>query len=384
MRYRTIVAITVVGACSGSGGEPHPLCNEPGYACTWLGIGGQEGFNGDGRDRLATKIYWSMDLEFAADGTPWFIDWNNHLVRKVRSDDTIETVLGWTDPVFPGDGAPDERTPGGALGTDVQLNHPTDLATLPDGTLLVMAWHNHKLRKLDPLTGRVSIVCGADAGFTGDGGPASRALFRQPKSLELDAQSNMYILDQGNLRVRRIDASGVITTIAGNGMQGFGGDGGPATAATFGFETGSNPEPSGGLAIAGGKLYIADTLNHRIRVIDLATNVITTLAGTGVKGFGGDGGPASQAQLANPRDLEIGPDNQLYVADTDNHRIRAIDLTTNAITTVAGTGVPGLDEGDPRLATETALARPFAIEFDAEGHMYISDTLNSRFVKVRR
>jgi len=157
-----------------------------------------------------------------------------------------------------------------------------------------------------------------------------------------------------------------------------------ATMAMLGFEAGSNPEPSGGLVISGRNLYIADTLNHRIRVVDLDTGMIDTFAGTGTEGFSGDGGPAAQAEINHPRDLEIGPEGDLYIADTDNSRIRAINLTDGNIRTVAGTGQLGLDPDEGRLATDTALARPFAIEFDPDGNLYISDTINSRIVRVAR
>lgn len=383
-----ILGVLGVWACSGPEDTAlDPACEEPGNACTWLGLPGESGFNGDGLTRRNTKIYWSMDMAFSDDGVAWFIDWNNHLVRRVLPDQTVETVLGWTDPVFPGDGGPGELGPQGALGTEVQMNHPTDLAVDRDGTLLVMAWHNHKLRKLDPSSLRVSIECGRGAGFAGDGGPASLALFRQPKALELGPSGERYIVDQQNFRIRRIDPSGLITTIAGTGMQGDGsaqGDGGPATAANLNLEAGSNPEPSGGLALDGNLLYFADTLANRIRVIDLETQQIDAFAGTGEAGYAGDGSAAVDALLNHPRDLELGPEGDLYVADTDNSVIRAIDRDTGAIRTVAGTGQLGLAAAEGQPATQTPLRRPFGIEFDAGGNLYISDTINSRIVRVAR
>jgi hypothetical protein len=299
----------------------------------------------------------------------------------------VTTVVGWIDPIFPGDGLSGgaEKTAEGAVGTDVKLNHPTELAQTGDGKVLVMAWHNHKLREVDPETGRVRIIAGGGAGFTGDGNLVAMATFKQPKALELDAQGNIYILDQQNFRVRKIDRiANTISTIAGNGMQGGDGDGGLATAAKLNFEAGSNPEPSGGLAIANGKVYIADTLSNRIRAVDLTSGMIEAVVGTGVAGYSGDGGSPLEAELNHPRDLEFGTDGDLYIADTDNSVIRAVDLSTGVIRTVAGTGELGLDSDDDRLATETKLARPFGIEFDPQGNLYISDTINSRIVKVTR
>jgi len=384
MKQSGLLLIALAIGCGDS--EPQ-TCDEPGRACVYAGKSGVFGFNGDGLHRLQTELYWTMDLKFASDGTVWFIDWNNHLIRKIDDQDKVTSAVGWIDPIFPGDGAPGglERTPGGAVGTDVQLNHPTDLAEAPDGKILVMAWHNHKLRELDPATGHVRILAGAGAGYAGDGMSSAMALFKQPKGLELDADGNMYILDQQNFRVRKIErATGAMSLVAGNGMQGSEGDGGLATAAKLNFEAGSNPEPSGGLVLANGKLYIADTLGNRIRAVDLATGMIDTIAGTGQPGYTGDDGPARAAQLHFPRDLEIGPEGNLYVADTDNSVIRAIDLATGTIRTVAGTGELGLDPGDGRPPLETKLARPFGIEFDAEGSLYICDTINSRILKVAR
>lgn len=386
---RTTVGLAIAGAwalagCGDNLKGPHACSETPGNACVWAGKSGVEGFNGDGLDRRDTELYWTMDMSFATDGTVWFIDWNNHLVRRVLEDDTVQTMVGWTDPVFPGDGVTGnaEQSAAGALGSDVKLNHPTDLVQEPNGKVLVMAWHNHKLREVDPATGTVRILAGAGPGFAGDGMAMGGALFKQPKALERDAAGNLYILDQQNFRIRKVDANGVITTIAGVGMQGTDGDGGPALMAKLDFEAGSNPEPSGGLVLNNGKIYIADTLANRIRVIDTTTNMISAFAGTGTEGFSGDGGPALSARLAHPRDLEIGPDGNLYVADTDNNRIRAIDLSTGMIRTVAGTGDLGLDPTDDHPALETKLARPFGIEFDPAGNLYICDTINSRILKV--
>lgn len=389
MAWRMAGCLGILGltaACgAGEAAEPSPCPEQSGHACVWLGSG-EEGFNGDGHDRLETDIYWSMDMAFAEDGTPWFIDWNNHLIRKVLPDQTVATVVGWTDPIFPGDGTGDasEKSALGADGALVKLNHPTELLAADDGAILVMAWHNHKLRRIDPDTSQVTIVAGAGAGFAGDEGPCSKALFKQPKALTGDENGNLYISDQQNFRVRRIDPDGVITTIAGDGMKGSAGDGGPALMAQLDWEIGSNPEPSGGLAVGDGKLYVADTLSHRVRVVDLETGDIETLAGTGDAGYSGDDGPALEATFNAPRELELGPDGSLYVADTDNHVIRAVDLETGVVRTVAGTGEAGKDATDGKLATETMLARPFGLEFDREGNLYVMDTLNSRILKVSK
>lgn len=397
MRVAAVVGALGFGAMIGCSSdddpgktEPDPACNESGHACTWLGVPGATAFTKDGSGRLTTEIYWTMDTLFASDGRVWFIDWNNHLVRKVDAEGTITSAMGWNDPVFPGDGDPTdpkaEYSATGAPGTDVQLNHPTDLVELKNGTILVMAWHNHKLRSIDPATGTVKVLGGAGQGFKGDNDVLSKALFKQPSRLALDENENIYILDQQNQRIRHIDAATqIVTTVVGTGVQGFAGDDGPALQAQLSFEIGDNPEPSGGLAYAANTLYIADTENNRIRKVDLATSTITTIAGTGEGGFSGDGGPAKDAKLWHPRDLELGPDGDLYIADTDNSRVRAIDLATGTIRTIAGTNVAGYDPAsEGKLATETSLRRPFGVDFDPSGNLYISDSLNSRILRVAK
>ena len=358
---------------------------ESGEACTWLGLPGEEGFNEDGLHRRETRVSQPQDLLWMPDGTAWFTDFNNFLIRRVHPDGTVETMVGSVDPIFPGDGPLGGPPPGGADGLDWLLNHPTNLVLKPDGDLLVVAWHNHKLLTVDPDSGYVTIVCGAGAGYAGDGElAATSALFKQLNDATYDEQGNLYIVDQQNARVRKIDTDGIITTIAGTGELGYAGDGGPAMDAEFSWARGSNPNPSGGIVYHEGELFISDTEADVIRVMDLDTGVIDGFAGTGEEGDSGDGGPAIEAKLNAPRDLEIGPDGDLYFADTDNSKVRAINLDTGVIRTVVGTGELGLDEEDGLLAIETKLRRPFGVSFDPDGNLYVMDTLNSRIVKVAK
>jgi DNA-binding beta-propeller fold protein YncE len=263
------------------------------------------------------------------------------------------------------------------------LNHPTQIVEQPSGVLTLVSWHNHKLRDFDPDTGLILVTCGRGPGFRGDGGSAAQALLNQPGQLVVAADGTQYILDQRNEVIRRIDGEGMIATVAGiQPMRGYGGDGGPPLEATFNFPDGPNPAPAGGLAVDGdGNLYVSDSGNHRIRKIDFAEDLITTIAGTGDAGFAGDDGPAEEAELNNPRQIAFGPDGRLYVADEFNHRVRAIDLETSTITTVVGNGEQGFD-GDGGSPLDATLNRPAGVAFDRDGALYVVDTFNSRIRRV--
>lgn len=379
---RTVVVFSCLAVLSCSSAEDSAPCDpQSGVVCTWAG-NGEAAFDGDGNALTDSSFYWPIHLTFTQAGETYILDWNNHRVRRVTESGTLQTVIG-ND--FIGDGPEDrsDLTKPGAPGTEVTLNHPTQLLDLGDDGLLLLAWHNHKLRHYDPATGRVYVMCGSGAGFAGDGGPALEAKLNQPQAAVRSADGVLYILDQRNQAIRAIGADGLIRTVAGTPTEaGFAGDGGEPLSAKFSFPTGSNPPPSGGMTLdAKGRLYVSDTLNHRVRVMDFDANTINTVAGTGVAGFGGDGGPATAAVLNNPRYLEIGPDGRLYVADELNHRIRAIDLDSGIINTVVGTG-EGTFNGDGLPPLETALNRPSGVVFGPDGMMYILDTYNHRIRRM--
>lgn len=357
-----------------------PECEpEQGEICTWAGTG-EPGFNDDGRSLQESRLYWPVDVAFTSVGT-FLLDWNNHRVRRVNDNRTLETVIG-TD--FVGDGPDDlsDLSEEGAPGTEVHLNHPTQVHGLPDGKLLLVAWHNHKLRTWDPDTGKVHVMCGRDAGFEGDGGGLEEVRLNQPASAIVEDDGAIVVLDQRNQRIRRIDPQGTTETLAGTGEPGFAGDGGSPLEAQFSFPTGSNPPPAGGITKDDqGRIYVADTLNNRIRRIDLDADLIETVAGTGEAGFSGDDGDAREAQINNPRDMTMGPDGRLYFADERNNRVRAIDVETLTIETVAGTGEAGFS-GDDGPARDAQLAGPSGVTFDDEGFLYIADSLNHRIRKM--
>lgn len=351
-----------------------PSCpdDEPGVICPWAGTG-DAGFVDEGLHRLDSRLYSPQNLTFMSTGEAYIVDFNNHGVREVRDDGTLETVIGTH---FVGDGPPDQSDlePPGAPGTEVTLNHPTQFLEWEGSDRhLLVAWHNHKLRSYDPSTGKVVVVCGGSAGFDGDG-PVEDALLNQPVGARFSDDGHLYISDQRNQRIRRIDtfeAGGTIETIAGTGEAGFAGDGGPAAEARVDFPAGGNPPPGGGLDFdEAGALYFADTLNNRLRRVDRDTYEIDTVLGDG-----------DESVLNNPRDVERGPDGRLYIADEQNHRIVAFDPESGDSEVVAGTGEAG-DAGDFGPATEARLREPGGVTFDGDGDLYIADTENHRIRKV--
>ncbi len=309
-----------------------------GRICPWAGDG-VYGFNGEGVDALDAWFSFPMSVTMSPYGKPLIADWNNHKIRMLEDDGTLTTIMG-TD--FLGDGDPDhlDSTPAGAPGTSVALNHPTMQEYWPSGLMLSASWHTHKLRTWDPATGLVHVICGAGAGSTGnDPEPVADALLNQPKEVLITSTEDVYVLDMRNEQIRFLDMdSQTLTTVAGSGVKDYCGDGGPAVEACFNFPKNANPEPGGSIALdeAGGLLYVADTESHIIRVIDLDTGIIDLLAGTPLTAGDVDG-PGAQAQFNFPTDITL-DGNTLFVADANNHKVRAIDVTTGVVSTFAGTG----------------------------------------------
>jgi sugar lactone lactonase YvrE len=425
------VGLSALAGCESGGGEPAAsaptdTCKnaKSGDICTVLGDGHQ-GFDGDGNAPLESWLYWPVDLAFDGKDTLTVLDWNNHRIRRVVGG-KAETIMG-TDK--PGDGDPGKLDlTVGAPGTTIDLNHPSDIfyadrdtSLYKKGQLIVAAWHNHRLRSWDPATKLVLTILGTTPGYFGDGAKADKTTkVNQPSKIHQDSKGNLYIIDMRNWRVRMVGTDGVIKTIAANGKPAAVADDGPAKALESSFlffdpaEFGNPFSAGGGLATNAdaSKLYVADSENHRIRELDLATGMMQTIAGSGESGcieggaagacvndgiahptvgqFAGDGGDAKKARLNRPHDLALGPDGRLYFADTGNHRIRAIDLKSNVITTVAGGGaapknikpLAAADLGDGKAATAARLHTPKGIAFDSAGNLYIADTYNHRIRRV--
>ena len=235
----------------------------------------------------------------------------------------------WIDRVAGNPSAADDGIPA----REASLARPWDVAVGMSGSFYIADWRDNRIRKVDA-AGTITTVAGTGSyGFSGDGGPAVNAQLEGPRGVAADRSGNIYIADTYNHRVRKVDAAGTITTVAGTGSRGYSGDGGPAVNARLRY-------PCGVAVDGSGNLYIVDTDNHRVRKVD-AAGTITTVAGSESSGFSGDGGPAVSARLQYPRGVAVDGVGSLYIADTRNHRIRKVDAA-GIITTVAGSGRQGL------------------------------------------
>ena len=251
------------------------------------------------------------------------------------------------------------------------LNGPFDVAFDAAGNLYFSDTFNHRIRRVDARTGMIATVAGnGETGYSGDGGPAVRASLNEPYGIAIDRAGDIFVADRLNRRVRRIDAaSGIITTLTGTGEAAYSGDGGPAAKAGF-------AEPNG-LALDADQrhLFIADVADHRVRVVDLVSGVIQTFAGTGKPEHSGDGGPAIAAGIFGARAVKLGPDGTVYILERQGSSLRAVDPKTGIIGTVAGTTARGYS-GDDGPALAAVFDAPKEMAIDRDGSVLIVDTEN--------
>ncbi|RZB33837.1 MAG: hypothetical protein SRB2_03673 [Desulfobacteraceae bacterium Eth-SRB2] len=324
---------------------------------------GTNGYSGDGGPATQAQLSYAFDIAVDAVGNLYIADAYNSCIRKVDTSGIIATVAGTGTWGYSGDGGP---------ATQAQLDFPYDVAVDAAGNLYIADRGNDCIRRVD-VNGIITTVAGKGPNYIGDGGPATQGQLYMPDGVAVDAWGNFYIADTWHHRIRKVDTSGIITTVAGNGIAGYSGDGGPATEARIW-------SPRDVAVDATGNLYIADDeSNQCIRKVD-TSGIITTVTGNGYPGYSGDGGPASEAQLNYPQSVAVDAAGNLYIADADNIRIRNVD-TSGIIGTVAGTGTWGYT-GDGGPATEARLNVPYGVAVDAAGNLYIADTENFRIRKV--
>lgn len=396
-------------ACGSDDSPAEPEVDDPVYIYAGTGQGG---FGTMGLPPRKTRLYWPQDVTFTPDGKPMVIDWNNHRVISVDDGGNFVLVAGAAENDF---GDPCPLPPAECVdinATSARLNHPTHVAFDPDGNMVLCAWHNSSLFLLDTATGLMDRFCGT--GFRPCFGPdendpqdALTACVDLPASVAFDLQGGLCFTDQANMIIRRV-VSGTVDTIAGtqpvydsgtgrwNVQFGYSGDGGPAIAARLSFERGQIADPSGKICFdALGNMYIADTMNHAVRVVD-TNGIINRFAGAapvadglggyvGASGYTGDGGPATSARLYEPRDVAVDFDGTVYIADTGNNVIRMV-RPNGTISTVMGVQrrkkPPALQPEvvmaeDGASAASVHLTEPSGVAVDGNGRLWVADTGNN-------
>jgi sugar lactone lactonase YvrE len=378
-RHRAAAVLGIV-ALAGLAIAP-PAGADPGTITTVAGTS-PPGYSGDGGQARAAQMNEPRMLTFDGAGTMYIVDTFNQVVRRVGTDGVITTIAGHTGGYVPrtdSDCKADFSGEGGPA-TRATLSCPHSLAVAANGDLYIADSANHVIRKVDH-NGIITTVVGQGGhnGWSGDGGPATKAKIDGPKGILFDRNGNLIIADSGNDKIRRVDAAtGIITTIAGTGVTGESGDGGPATEAKL-------YEPRTMALAADGSILFTEPRVNRVRRID-PSGIITTFAGTGKAGFSGDGGPAVRAQLNFNRGVGVDGAGTVWIADSLNQRIRRVDAA-GIITTVAGRGktcytAPNNNCGDGGPATDAGFATPRALEFDDAGNVYVADTFNSRIRRI--
>ncbi|MEI6817336.1 MAG: T9SS type A sorting domain-containing protein [Bacteroidota bacterium] len=339
-----------------------------GQIITTIAGTGIAGYNGDNILATTAKLNGPGGIAIDKFGNVFIPDGLNNRIRKIdHTTGFISTVAGIGTAGYSGDSG---------LATLAELHDPTGVAVDDSGNIFIADENNNVIRKVFASTGKIFTYAGTGNGtFGGENGPAISADLSVPSNVCLDKMGNLFICDFGNFRIRKVDkTTGIINTVAGNGTSNFNGDGILATNAELNFPYGVSVDTLG-------NIFIADNNNYRVRKLDVTTGLISTVAGNGMAGFFGDNGQATSAKLMEPIGICLDMHRNIFIADYDNCRIRKVDFTTGIINTIAGNGTCGFF-GDLGLATAAEINKPISIAVDSTGDIFISDLANNRIRKI--
>jgi streptogramin lyase len=329
---------------------------------------GSLGFSGDGGPATLAQIDNPFGVVRGPDGAIWFCEYTGQRIRRVAPDGKISTVAGSGKKGYSGDGGP-------AL--EATFNLPHELRFDRKGDLFVVDMQNHAVRKIDLKTGMISTIAGTGkAGYSGDGGPADKSELKQPHSIQFGPDGDLYICDIGNHVIRKVSMeTGRISTFAGTGAAGVTPDGAPIQGTPL-------KGPRSLDFDAAGNLWLATREGNQVFKFDLKANRIVHIAGTGASGFSGNGGPAKEAALKGPKGITIDKEGNAWLADTESHTVRMVEVATGKLRLMAGTGEKGDGpDGDP---LQCKMARLHGIFVDADGSVFIGDSEAHKVRVLRR
>jgi sugar lactone lactonase YvrE len=360
--------ILVAGPAHAGAAEKTSVRSGKAVISTVVGNGTPD-FKGDGGAAASASLSNPRAVTVDATGNLYISDSTNNRVRKVDgTTGVITTVAGNGTRDFSGDGG---------LATKASLAFPMGLTVDTEGNLFIADARNHRIRRVDAKTGIITTVAGQGIrGLAGDNGPALSALLSYPTAVALDEEGNLYIADSENGGIRRVDRkTGIISSVVGEGTPGAKTDaaGTPTIRGLF-------VAPVGLTYDGKGSLYVADSFLNRIKKVEVATRKVTIVAGKGANQYCGDGGPAKEACLAQPAGVALDAAGNVYIADAGNNRVRKVDAKSGLVTTVAGSGERGF-AGDHGPATKASLGFPTGVAIDPKGRVVVVEPNNNR---VRR